>query len=135
MTAFQQRVGWILRTQGLYYLVTGVAPFVSRRGFEAVTGPKRDWWLAQTVGAVVSVIGGTLVAAAHKDRVTPEISGLAAGSAVALVALDVTYSGRGRNSHAYLLDALAQASFLAGLAAASDSSRKDDARRPRRSHP
>ena len=117
MAILRQRFGWALQLQGGYYLLTGVAPFVSRSGFEAVTGPKRDWWLAQTVGAVVGVVGATLLVAARKERVTPEISGLAAGSAAALAALDLVYSGRGRNTHAYILDALAQAGFIAGLAA------------------
>ena len=38
--------------QGGYYVATGVLPFVSRRAFEALTGPKREWWLVQTVGAL-----------------------------------------------------------------------------------
>jgi hypothetical protein len=83
--------------------------------FEAISGPKRDWWLAQTVGALVVVIGGTLVSSAKHGRVTAEIEGLALGSAAALAAVDVVYTGRGRNSHAYLLDAAAQGFFIAAL--------------------
>jgi protein-S-isoprenylcysteine O-methyltransferase Ste14 len=33
---------------------------VSRRTFEAVTGPKADFWLAQTVGVLVACIGSAL---------------------------------------------------------------------------
>ena len=40
----------VLLAQGGYYVATGVAPFISRRLFEAITGPKSDWWLVQTVG-------------------------------------------------------------------------------------
>ena len=47
-----------LAAQGVYYVATGAAPFVSRRAFEAVTGPKREWWLVQTVGGLVTAIGG-----------------------------------------------------------------------------
>jgi hypothetical protein len=43
-----------LFAQGVYYTVTGVVPFVSRDAFEAVTGPKREWWLVQTVAAVLA---------------------------------------------------------------------------------
>src|SRR3954453_8582479 len=39
----------VLLLQGGYYVLTGVAPFVSRRAFERVTGPKAEWWLVQTV--------------------------------------------------------------------------------------
>src|SRR4051794_34537304 len=48
-----QTVRRALITQSVYYVVTGLAPFVSRRAFEAVTGPKREWWLVQTVGALL----------------------------------------------------------------------------------
>src|ERR671917_379465 len=58
--------------QSAYFVATGVAPFVSRRAFEAVTGPKREWWLVETVGAVVTVIGAALASAVAHDRVTPE---------------------------------------------------------------
>src|SRR3954468_19360295 len=54
----------VAAAQGAYFLLTGVAPFVSRRGFEAVTGPKREWWLVQTVGGVVTALGGALAGAA-----------------------------------------------------------------------
>ena len=50
-----------LLAQSAYYVVTGVFPFVSRRGFEALTGPKREWWLVQTVGAVVLAADGRLI--------------------------------------------------------------------------
>jgi hypothetical protein len=46
--------------QAAYFLVTGLWPIVSRPTFEAVTGPKTDYWLVRTVGALASVIGTTL---------------------------------------------------------------------------
>ena len=58
-SSFQPRRRNVLAVQGAYYLVTGVAPFVSRRWFERVTGPKTEWWLVQTAGALVGVAGGT----------------------------------------------------------------------------
>jgi hypothetical protein len=99
--------------QGAYYLATGVAPFVSRRAFEAVTGGKREWWLVQTVGVLVTAVGGGIVAAAARDRVTPEIAAIAAGCAGGLAAVDVVYVMRGRISPAYLADAGAQLALLA----------------------
>jgi hypothetical protein len=51
----------VLAAQGAYYVATGVAPFVSRRAFEVVTGPKLEWWLVQTVGALVTAAGGALL--------------------------------------------------------------------------
>src|SRR3712207_8805835 len=53
------------------------SPFVSRRAFEAVTGPKLEWWLVKTVGVIVTVVGGVLLSGARRNRVTPELRALA----------------------------------------------------------
>ena len=106
----------VLAAQGAYYVATGVAPFVSRRAFEVVTGPKLEWWLVQTVGAFVTVAGGTLLSAAHQQRITPELLGLAAGSAASLAAIDVVYVAKGRIAPSYLVDAAVQLGLLGALA-------------------
>ncbi len=33
-----------------FYVATGIWPVLSRRSFEAVTGPKREDWLVKTFG-------------------------------------------------------------------------------------
>lgn len=54
------------------YLSTGVWPLAHRRSFESVTGPKTDFWLAQTVGVTVSAIGlGLAQAASRRHTVAP----------------------------------------------------------------
>jgi hypothetical protein len=107
----------VLTVQGGYYLVTGVAPFVSRRAFEAVTGPKTEWWLVQTVGAIVTAVGAVLISGARSGRITPELRGLAAGCAVGLAAIDTVYVARRRIAPTYLLDAGVQLGALAALSA------------------
>ena len=65
----------------------GVGPLLSSRTFQAVTGPKRDVWLVQTVGALIGVVGGTLaVAVATRQHETPIVRTLALGSALSLAA-------------------------------------------------
>jgi hypothetical protein len=91
--------------QAAYYLPTAVAPFVSRRAFESVTGPKTEWWLVQTVAVLVGVVGGVLATAARRGRVTPEVAALGVGSAVGLAVIDVAHVARGRISPVYLVDA------------------------------
>jgi hypothetical protein len=86
------------------------------RAFEAVTGPKKEWWLVETVGVLVTAVGGGLLAAAARDRVTPELVAIAAGCAGGLAAIDVVYIARGRIAPTYLLDASAQLALLAGQA-------------------
>jgi hypothetical protein len=111
-----ERARKALLAQGVYYLVTGVAPFVSRRAFEAVTGPKREWWLVETVGVLVTAVGGGLIGAAARDRVTPELLTIATGCAGGLAAIDVVYVARRRIAPTYLADAAIQVALLAGLA-------------------
>jgi hypothetical protein len=107
----------VLTVQGAYYVVTGTAPFVSRRAFEAVTGPKTEWWLVQTVGAVVTAVGAALLSGARSGRITPELRGLGAGCAAGLAAIDTVYVARRRIAPTYLLDAAAQIAALTALAA------------------
>src|SRR4051794_41540218 len=86
----------VLLAEGGYYLATGLAPFVSRRAFEAVTGPKTEWWLVQTVGAIVTVVGAAMVSGALSRRVTPEFRAVAAGWGAGRAAVDVVDGARGR---------------------------------------
>ena len=96
--------------QAAYYVATGIWPLVSPRSFQAVTGPKRDVWLVQTVGVLVGVVGTSLALAAGRDRThgTSPIRALALGSALGLAAVDVVFVARGRISRIYLADAAAE---------------------------
>lgn len=102
-----------------------MAPFVSRRAFEAVTGPKLEWWLVESVGAVVTAVGVALLSGARSGRITPELRGLAAGCAAGLGAIDTVYVARRRIAPTYLLDAAAQLAVLAAMGRAA-MRRRDD---------
>jgi hypothetical protein len=104
-----------LLAQGSYYVATGAAPFVSRRAFERVTGPKRDWWLVETVGVLVTAVGAGLMSAAVSDRVTPEIELIAAGCAAGLAAIDLVHVARRRIAPTYLVDAAVELAVLVAL--------------------
>jgi hypothetical protein len=99
--------------QGVYYLGAGVWPLIDIDSFQAVTGPKTDLWLVRTVGALVAVIGGVLLMAARRDRVTDEIVLLAAASALGLAAIDVIYSLAGVIRPVYLGDAGVEVGLVA----------------------
>jgi hypothetical protein len=121
-----------LAAQGAYYLATGVAPFLSRRWFERVTGPKTEWWLVQTTGLLVTVSGAGLISAVARDRVTPEVVGMAAGWAASLAAIDVIYVARRRIAPTYLADAGIELGLLAALAAGAGGGRRRRGPRLRR---
>lgn len=104
--------------QGLYFGATGVWPIVHMRSFLAVTGPKTDLWLVKTVGALIGVVGASLVVAGRRGRIGPETALLAMASAAALGAVDVVYVAKGRIPPVYLLDAVAEAGIVAAWALA-----------------
>jgi len=56
-----------LAIQAGYYIVSGLFPLVSRRGFEILTGPKRDWWLVQMV-ALLAVSAGAAIGGRRERR-------------------------------------------------------------------
>jgi hypothetical protein len=112
---WSERMSWL---QGGFYVATGLWPIVHLRSFEAVTGPKLEGWLVKTVGALVTVIGGTLLFAGRRHHVGPEMRLLGASSAAAFTAVDVLYTAKRRISPVYLLDAVAEVALLAGWGAA-----------------
>ena len=115
---------------GGFYVVTGVWPLVSMRSFEAVSGPKTDRWLVKTVGVLITAIGGVLVLAGRRDRVTPEVALLGAAAAAGLASIDVVYVAKGRISPVYLLDAAAETALItAWVNAGRDQTRRASADR------
>lgn len=104
--------------QGAYFLVTGLWPLFSLKTFYAVTGPKKDGWLVQTVGSMIACIGSTLLLGARQGPVVPEVRWLAISSAAALMAVDVFFVRRRRISRIYLADAAAELGLLAAWALA-----------------
>lgn len=98
--------------QGIYFFVTGVWPLLHIASFVAVTGPKVDLWLVKTVGALIAVVGATLVLGARRRSVGPELAFLAVASAASLGAVDVIYALADRIWDIYLLDAVAEAGLI-----------------------
>lgn len=102
----------------LYFVVGSIWALVGRRSFEAVTGPKVDYWLVRTVASLLGVVGIAIGFAGRRQRITPEIAGTAIGSSAALTAIDVVYVSRKRISPVYLLDGLGNLVLIGGWFAA-----------------
>ena len=56
--------------QGALWAATGLWPILRLRSFTHVTDPKLEGWLVKTVGALIAVVGGTLISAGARQRIT-----------------------------------------------------------------
>jgi hypothetical protein len=104
-----RRLFWV---QGIYFGVTGLWPLVHLRSFELVTGPKQDDWLVETVGLLILVIGVALCVSARARVLNAGNYVVAAGSAFALMLVDIVFTANGAISPIYLLDAAAECFLL-----------------------
>lgn len=104
-----------VRLQSAYYILTGVFPLVSRRGFEAVTGSKTDWWLVQMVGLLAVANGLALAAGSNDRKLSAETLALSVLSAASFAAIDLVYALKRRISPIYLADAAVEALLIYGV--------------------
>jgi hypothetical protein len=102
----------------VYYLITGIWPLVSMRTFEAVTGPKTDDWLVQTVGVLAAAIGATIAVGNWRRPPNRETVTLAVLAALSFAAVDVVFTLAGLISRIYLVDAGVQVALVGALAVA-----------------
>ncbi len=103
----------LAKAQGAWFLATGIWPLVHMPSFLAVTGPKKDLWLVRTVGALVTCISAQLLISSRQSDLSSHVRPLAAGTAAALAAVDVTYVAKRRISPVYLLDAAVETGLAA----------------------
>ena len=107
--------GWSVLpfVQGVYYVLTGIWPVISIRTFEAITGPKTDQWLVQTMGLLIAAVGSVLIIAATRRRLIFEIGLLAGGSAAALGGAGSYFALRGQIRTVYLIDGFVELVIIA----------------------
>lgn len=87
---------WVWVPAAAYGVVGCVWPLLSRHRFRAVTGPKTDRWLMDTVALELGVTASVMARADLNDRLTPEIAGTMIGSSLAMAGLTITNVARGR---------------------------------------
>jgi hypothetical protein len=117
----------VSQVQGWYCILGSIWPLVSPTTFQAVTGTKMDFWLAQTVGLLLIVTGLVLIKAARRGRLTAEIALLGIGQAIVLGSVDVFCVREPRTTVAYYLDAIAEFTLVAAwlIALSHDRSHRD----------
>jgi uncharacterized membrane protein len=104
----------VLLAQAAWYIVSGLVSLMSRELFEAVTGPKQDYWLVRMVGLLAVVIGAAIGVGARGRRRTPELLTLSIGSALAFAAVDLTYGLSGVISPVYVADGIVELALASG---------------------
>lgn len=119
----------IATLQATFYLTTGLWPLAHRRSFERVTGPKVEFWLAQTVGITIAAIGAGLAQAGSRTlRVPCELRTVALTSAAGLAFVDLYFVTQRRISKIYLADAAAELALVIAWLLAHD--QRDDSSAP-----
>ena len=98
----------LAKLQGLYYLGSGLWPLLQKKSFLAVTGPKTDWWLVQTVGLLVTCIGAQLCQVSRSAESARELKLLAGTCAASLAGIEVYHVARRTIPPVYLLDAVGE---------------------------
>ena len=101
------------RLQGPWYLFSGAWALLHRPSFEAVTGPKRDYWLVQATAGLTMAIGALLVIPAHEAEAVRRARLLSALSALTFAGVELRHGLPGRISPIYLLDAVGELAFVA----------------------
>jgi hypothetical protein len=98
----------LLYGQALYYILTGLWPIFHIESFIAVTGPKYDIWLVQTVGVLIIAIGIPFLVAARTKSIGLPVMTLGLTSAFGLMLVDVVFYLKGDIPAIYLADAVAE---------------------------
>jgi hypothetical protein len=106
----------LARLQGAFNISMGVWPLAHTKSFEAVFGPKADRWLMYTVAGLMGSIGAAQLASTEDVASVRQARRIGMGCAATLAAIDLIYVPRGRIRATYLLDAVAEAGWLAAWA-------------------
>jgi hypothetical protein len=98
--------------KGALYLASGLWPLVHYRSFERATAPRAPAPLVKTFGAVVSLLGASLIVGALSRSSRGMARPLGAGTNLALAAVDTLYASRTRVRPAALVQTLGQLAML-----------------------
>ncbi len=91
-STFERRERWrrlVMIAQGAYYILAGLWPIVHFSSFSSVVAMQVNPFQAQSFGAVLVVVGGSLVEAARREPPGqfPTLLGAAVAGAIAIVSM------------------------------------------------
>jgi hypothetical protein len=99
---------YLLLSQGLYFVITGLWAIIDISSFMLVTGPKTDVWLVKTVSLLLTVMGIVFLIAAREKSISASVKALSVLAAAVLLFVDVFYYLKGVIRSVYLADAVIQ---------------------------
>ncbi|WP_052207097.1 hypothetical protein [Sinomonas humi] len=94
----------LAKAQGLFNVASGAWALVHRKSFEAVFGPKADWWLVQTVAGLLVGNGLMQLRSARGEGSLEQARRVGIATASTLLAIDLGYGATGRIRPTYLAD-------------------------------
>ncbi|CAL9647683.1 hypothetical protein SUDANB105_06531 [Streptomyces sp. enrichment culture] len=112
-TTLRESARGVAVAHGAFNTVGGLWPLAHLRSFEWVFGPKTDVWLQMTTGGLLASAGLAQLAAAADPLGPVHARRIGLGTALTLLAVDLTYVPKGRIRPTYLLDAVMQAGWIA----------------------
>jgi len=104
---------FLLWLHGLYFALPSIWPLIHMPSFLAVTGPKTDLWLVQTVAVLLLVISAVFITAALTGEYQTYLGVLAVGSTTGMAFIDIYFATRDVIWNTYLIDAVAELLLLA----------------------
>jgi len=110
----QEKPVILLWLHGLYFALPSIWPLVHMPSFLAVTGPKTDLWLVQTVAVLLIVISSVLITAALTGDYQTYLGVLAVGSTAGMATIDIYFATNDVIWDTYLIDAIGELLLLAG---------------------
>lgn len=103
-----------ITVQGFYYVITGAWPVLHPTSYEVVSGAEASYWLVVLVGVVAFLTGLGLLWAVRQRTVMPATWTLAVVAATAFLIIDLWYVLGVVIPRVYMIDAIAEAVFIAG---------------------
>ncbi|GIH93618.1 hypothetical protein ACFFMN_21010 [Planobispora siamensis] len=122
----------LARAHGVFNVLSGVWPLVHLPSFEKVFGPKEDDWLVRTVAGLLVGVGWSQLRAAGEPGGVRHARRIGIATSATLLAIDLIYVPSGRIRPTYLLDAAAEAAWIAVWRASGHRSRAEGPKRSRR---
>jgi hypothetical protein len=116
----QRKTHRLTLAHGAFNVVGGAWPLLNLASFEWVFGPKTDDWLQRTSAGLLMSAGWSQLLTDDSPEGRRHARRVGIGTALTLLAVDLTYVPKGRLRWTYLLDGLMEAAWIVAWLRATD---------------